>query len=153
MWRMKLCLLVMAVLSYSLAAAAEMESKDANSQVTSLLQMAAGFGHPPHLTRSWTGGDPCLGWLGVLCDNNHAVALINLALYDLSRTISPAVSKLVGLKRLVLSNNHLTGGIPSGLAALPNLEVLDVRNNSLTSQVPKFRPSVHLLLDGNHFGG
>lgn len=150
---MKLCVLIMAVLSYSLATAAEVESKGADPQVATLLQIAAGLGLPLLVARTWTGRNPRLEWRGVVCDQNQVVVSISLPQCNLSGTVSPALSNLKGLQRLTLSNNHLTGGIPSGLTTLPNLQVLDVRNNRLTGKVPEFRSSIRLFLDRNHFGG
>jgi hypothetical protein len=37
---------------------------------------------------------------------------------------------------LYMSFNHLSGSIPQGIANIPQMEVLDVRNNSLSGIVP-----------------
>jgi Leucine-rich repeat (LRR) protein len=119
-----------------------------DAQVSTLLQVAEGFGYPLHLARSWTGNDPCNGWVGVICDMTD-VEILGLTSYNLSGTISPAIANLKGLRKLDLANNSLTGEIPEALAALPNLSLVDVRGNRLTGQMPKFRESVDVSADGN----
>ncbi|XP_034591823.1 receptor protein kinase WSS1 [Setaria viridis] len=119
-----------------------------DAQVSTLLQVAEGFGYPLHLARSWTGNDPCSGWVGVICDMSD-VEILGLTSYNLSGTISPAIANLKGLRKLDLANINLTGEIPDALAALPNLSLADVRNNRLTGQLPKFRESVDVSADGN----
>ncbi|KAM0925569.1 hypothetical protein ACQ4PT_004104 [Festuca glaucescens] len=124
-----------------------------NAQVSTLLQVAEGFGYPLNLASSWRGNYPCSGWLGLVCDNISDVAIILLQQAELSGTISPAIVDLIGLQILMLANNSLTGEIPESLTKLPKLELLDVTNNKLTGQLPKFKPSVRVLADGNEFIG
>ncbi|XP_012700748.1 receptor-like kinase TMK3 [Setaria italica] len=119
-----------------------------DAQVSTLLQVAEGFGYPLHLARSWTGNEPCSGWVGVICDMSD-VEILGLTSYNLSGTISPVIANLKGLRKLDLANYNLTGEIPDALAALPNLSLVDVRNNRLTGQLPKFRESVDVSADGN----
>lgn len=123
-----------------------------DAKVSTLLQVAEGFGYPLSLARSWKGNDPCSSWwLGVVCYRSD-VSIIILDAANLSGTISPAIAKLTGLQRLDLAKNRLTGEIPDSLTTLPKLKLLDVRNNRLTGQLPKFKPSVYVLADGNRFG-
>ncbi|KAF8658513.1 hypothetical protein HU200_058969 [Digitaria exilis] len=106
-----------------------------DAQVSALLKVAEGFGYPVNLSRSWTGNDPCNGWVGVECDISE-VAILGLTSYNLSGIISPAIADLTGLTTLNLANNRLTGEIPDGLAGLPKLTLVDVRNNRLTGKLP-----------------
>jgi hypothetical protein len=48
-----------------------------------------------------------------------------------------------------LSGNNLTGSIPGSLTGLVELEVLDVSNNNLSGEIPKFPTMVDLHLSGN----
>ncbi|CAM0873741.1 unnamed protein product [Alopecurus aequalis] len=95
--------------------------------VTTLLEVAAGFGYPVQLADTWNGNTPC-------------------------GTISPAIANLTGVGRLELSDNRLTGVIPDALTTMPNLNFFDVSNNTLNGELPKFKPSVKVLAEGNRFG-
>ncbi|KAL6875577.1 hypothetical protein ACP4OV_013090 [Aristida adscensionis] len=122
--------------------------------VTTLLEVASGFGYPLQLAQAWTGNNPCDSgkrWPGISCINTDVIS-INLAKKNLSGMISPALANLTKLGRLDLSNNNLTGVIPDALTKLPNLNYIDVSNNGLTGQVPKFKDSVKVLASGNRFG-
>jgi hypothetical protein len=122
-----------------------------SAQVSTLLQVAEGFGYPISLARSWTGDDPCRPWEALTCDTEPDVSRIFLPAKNLSGTISPAMANLTELIRLDLANNRLTGEVPDTLATLPKLVLLDVTNNRLTGQLPKFRDSVRVLSDGDAF--
>ncbi|KAG0470045.1 hypothetical protein HPP92_016745 [Vanilla planifolia] len=50
---------------------------------------------------------------------------------------------------LLLSNNNLTGTIPSALTTLSSLKELDVSDNSLSGKVPSFAKNVILKTQGN----
>lgn len=125
-----------------------------DAQVTSLLQVAAGFGYPLQLAENWKGNTPCSTdsrWLGVTCNGTDVVE-IGLERMNLLGTISPALANLTGLIKLNLSGNHLTGAIPEALTTMPRLKILDVTNNKLTGQIPMFKPSVQVMAQGNRFG-
>ncbi|XP_070009439.1 LRR receptor kinase SERK2 isoform X2 [Nicotiana sylvestris] len=62
---------------------------------------------------------------------------------NLSGTIPPEIGRMASLqgiqgmlKRLYLGFNQLSGPIPSKLATAPQLEVLEIQNNTLTGVVP-----------------
>ncbi|WCJ27629.1 Leucine-rich repeat protein kinase family protein [Euphorbia peplus] len=105
-------------------------------QVTTLLQIAGGFGYPPILSDDWTGNDACNNWDFVTCDPQKNVITVNLAKRGFSGSVSPAFANLTLLKNLYLNDNNLTGSIPDGLTKLPQLKVLDVSNNNLSGKVP-----------------
>uniref|UniRef100_A0A0A9D9R8 Protein kinase domain-containing protein n=1 Tax=Arundo donax TaxID=35708 RepID=A0A0A9D9R8_ARUDO len=122
--------------------------------VTTLLEVASGFGYPFELAQSWKGNMPCDSgnqWIGLSCINADVLSF-KLPSKNLSGMISPAFANLTKLENLDLSNNHLTGVIPDALTTLPNLKSLDVSNNSLTGEVPKFSTSVKVTARGNRFG-
>ncbi|TVU25588.1 hypothetical protein EJB05_28090 [Eragrostis curvula] len=123
-----------------------------NPLVTTLLEVASGFGYPIKLAQSWVKSQPCdTNWFGVSCANGDVVS-ISLNNQSLTGMISPAFANLTKLERLSLANNNLSGVIPDALTLLPNLKYLDVSNNSLTGQVPGFKSSVKVLATGNRFG-
>ncbi|KAM0852098.1 hypothetical protein ACQ4PT_051988 [Festuca glaucescens] len=119
--------------------------------VTTLLEVAAGFGYPAQLAETWNGNTPCGNWIGVICSNGD-VGILDLHNRGLSGMISPAIANLTGVGRLDLSDNHLTGVVPDALTTMPNLIFFDVSNNTLNGELPKFKPSVKVLAEGNRFG-
>ncbi|GFZ08929.1 leucine-rich repeat protein kinase family protein [Actinidia rufa] len=88
-------------------------------------------------------------WLGVSCDANQKVAIVNLAKYNLSGTLSPSLANLGSLTQIKLSSNHLSGPIPTNWTTLKSLTLLDVSGNVLSAPLPKFSNSVKLVLDSN----
>ncbi|KAG6516586.1 receptor protein kinase TMK1-like [Zingiber officinale] len=119
-------------------------------RVTVLLDIAAGFGYPALLAKSWKGDQPCgANWLGVTCDAQGNAIVLNFANQHFGGEISPVFSNLTSLRQLILSSNDLSGSIPGSLTQLPQLQLLDVTNNSLSGKVPAFGTSVTLKLDGN----
>ncbi|TKY47806.1 Receptor kinase TMK4 [Spatholobus suberectus] len=123
-----------------------------DSRVTTLLDIAAGFGYPPQLARSWTGNEPCNDWSFILCAEGKIIT-VNLAKQNLTGTISPAFADLTDLRSLYLSNNSLVGSIPGSLTNLAQLEVLDVSNNNLSGDIPKFSSKVKFSASGNDLLG
>lgn len=123
--------------------AAEMESKDSDPQVATLLQMAAGLGLPPLVAQTWTGGDPCNNWMGVTCDHNQAVVLVQLSLYSMSGTISPVISNLKGLKVLILSRSWCSWpcrlSYPDG-RTLSSMDVAFVSSSARSIEAPVVGP-------------
>ncbi|MED6143049.1 hypothetical protein PIB30_003332 [Stylosanthes scabra] len=63
--------------------------------------------------------------------------------------ITPEFANLSDLKTLNLSENNLTGSIPSSLVTLSQLESLDLSYNNLSGEIPKFPTRVKLNTTGN----
>ncbi|GFZ08931.1 hypothetical protein Acr_20g0007390 [Actinidia rufa] len=120
------------------------------TEAMALLEFLDGVNYPSRLVSSWSGNDPCEGqWLGVSCDANQKVAIVNLAKYNLSGTLSPSLANLGSLTQIKLSSNHLSGPIPTNWTTLKSLTLLDVSGNVLSAPLPKFSNSVKLVLDSN----
>ncbi|KAM6546770.1 hypothetical protein CsatB_027506 [Cannabis sativa] len=117
-------------------------------QVNTILSILEPFGYPAIFAQSWTGNDPCHNWKGVTCVEGN-ITVVNFHNMGLTGTISPDFSKLVSLKKLILSDNHLGGTIPNELTTLSNLEQLDLSNNQLFGKVPSFKQNVILSINGN----
>ncbi|CAH1416728.1 unnamed protein product [Lactuca virosa] len=80
----------------------------------------------------------CLPNPGVPCDSR-----VNTLL---------TVAESVGYPRVFANNwkdNNLTGVIPNELKDLPNLIEIDVSNNHLSGQIPSFRENVKVKTEGN----
>ncbi|KAM7266195.1 hypothetical protein ACFE04_004092 [Oxalis oulophora] len=118
-------------------------------QVTTMMEIARGFGYPLLLSTSWKDNDACSGWSFVTCDGKNNVMTVNLANKNLSGIISPAFGNLTKLRTLLLNDNHLTGSIPDSLTKLTDLATVDVSNNDLSGKVPAFASTVKLTDSGN----
>ncbi|KAJ0094076.1 hypothetical protein Patl1_15619 [Pistacia atlantica] len=99
-----------------------------DSGVEVLLSIAESMGYPLVFAKSWKGNDPCDSsriWKGISCDDKGNIKVVNL------------------------KNLGLSGPIPNELTGLPNLVKLDVSNNHLSGEVPSFRLNVNVNTDGN----
>ncbi|KAJ6947806.1 hypothetical protein NC651_002231 [Populus alba x Populus x berolinensis] len=119
-------------------------------EVNALLDFLGGVNYPSILTSQWSGNDPCQGsWLGLNCDSNSKVSVINLLRHNLTGTLSPSIARLDSLIEIDLGGNSIKGTIPSNFTNLNSLRLLDVSGNNLGPPLPKFRNSVKLVVDGN----
>ncbi|GAV57313.1 Pkinase domain-containing protein/LRR_1 domain-containing protein/LRRNT_2 domain-containing protein/LRR_6 domain-containing protein [Cephalotus follicularis] len=118
--------------------------------VMALIEFLGGLNYPLRLLSSWSGNDPC-GWLGLSCNPNQEVSVINMPHYNLSGTLSPSVAKLNSLTTIKLQSNNLSGPIPSNWTSLKSLSTLDLSANNISPPLPKFSTSVNLVIAGNPF--
>ncbi|KAL3532167.1 hypothetical protein ACH5RR_005688 [Cinchona calisaya] len=119
-------------------------------EVMALLEFLDGVNYPLRLVQSWLGNDPCKGpWLGLSCNLNQKVNVLNLAKWNLSGTLSPSVANLDSVTRIYLGSNNLSGEIPTSWTGLKSLTLLDLSNNNLSPPWPNFSTTVHLNLGGN----
>ncbi|XP_054809691.1 receptor protein kinase TMK1-like [Prosopis cineraria] len=120
-----------------------------SSLVNALLSVAEPLGYPLKFAQNWKGNDPCAGnWIGIVCTGGN-ITVVNFQNMGLSGTISPSLSSLTSVKKLLLANNNLTGTIPRELTSMPVLQELDVSNNHMYGKVPTFRQDVTLKTAGN----
>ncbi|MED6223817.1 hypothetical protein PIB30_077833 [Stylosanthes scabra] len=120
-------------------------------RVTTLLQVAAAFGYPFQLARTWRGNNPCTGWNFITCDVQGKIRTVNLTKLNLTGTISPAFASLTDLQELYLSWNNLSGSLPGILTSLSQLKILDVSNNNLSGIIPRFSSNIALNVSHNGF--
>ncbi|MEW5316319.1 MAG: hypothetical protein WDW38_007698 [Sanguina aurantia] len=102
----------------------------AAEQRAPLLAMYAAWGAPDAL--NWTSPDPCDGtWTGVYCDAGDGVTVTEVYVGGLgcSGTLSPEVASLTGLLVLGIDSSNFTGGFPTVLTTLTNLERLLLYSN------------------------
>uniref|UniRef100_A0A161ZXP7 Leucine-rich repeat-containing N-terminal plant-type domain-containing protein n=1 Tax=Daucus carota subsp. sativus TaxID=79200 RepID=A0A161ZXP7_DAUCS len=119
-------------------------------EVMALLEFLDGVNYPPRLVSSWSGNNPCDGpWLGLICNANREVTMINLPKFNLSGNLSPSIANLHSVSEILLSSNNLTGRIPASWVNLKSLKLLDVSGNNLSPPIPRFDSSVKLNLNGN----
>ncbi|KAE8652962.1 hypothetical protein Csa_017724 [Cucumis sativus] len=67
-------------------------------------------------------------------DANERGEYLNLSKSGLTNHIPPGISQLSHLNTLDISQNHLTGRIPS--LSVKNLQILDVSHNNLSGEIP-----------------
>ncbi|KAB2067311.1 hypothetical protein ES319_A09G218100v1 [Gossypium barbadense] len=121
-------------------------------QVSTMIEIAGGFGYPILLSDSWKGNDACKMSF-VTCDVQKNVITVNLAKKGLFGRISPSFGGLKELKNLNLNDNKLSGPIPDSLTKLTYLQLFDVSNNNLSGDIPKFSSSVKFVHTGNSLLG
>jgi len=121
---------------------------DCDPRVQVLLSVVGLMGYPQRFGDSWKGNDPCAGWIGISCGDGN-ITVVNFQKMQLSGEISPDLSKIKSLQRIVLADNNLTGSIPVELTTLPRLSLLNVANNQLYGKVPSFKSNVVVTTNGN----
>ncbi|KAK7337314.1 hypothetical protein VNO77_17880 [Canavalia gladiata] len=125
-------------------------------EVTLLLEFLGALNYPSNLVGSWTGNDPCEAhWLGINCNADGKVAMINLPKFNLNGTLSPSVANLGSLVEIKLGGNNLHGTVPGNWTSLTSLKLLDLSGNNISPPLPEFsnglKPNVagNPLLDGS----
>ncbi|XP_023001548.1 protein STRUBBELIG-RECEPTOR FAMILY 8-like [Cucurbita maxima] len=106
-----------------------------DSDVQALQVIYTSLNSPPQLT-GWIagGGDPCAeSWKGVACEGS-AVVSIEISGLELNGTMGYALSSLLSLKELDISDNLIHDSIPYQLP--PNLTRLNMAKNSLSGNLP-----------------
>lgn len=103
----------------------------------------ANWTNPWDLNARWTT------WSGVVLNSTDSCVLeLNLSNRGLKNTIPATLfggDKLNRVKKIDLSNNKLTGTIPTGFGTLLTLEELNLGNNDLTGTIPTSLSSLLLL--------
>ncbi|KAA8518459.1 hypothetical protein F0562_015933 [Nyssa sinensis] len=119
-------------------------------EVMALLEFLDGVNYPSRLVSSWSGNDPCQGqWLGLSCNANQEVYILNLPKFNLTGSLSPSIANLSSLTQIRLGSNHLTGPIPMNWTSLKSLTTLDLSGNNISPPLPQFSSTVKLVIDGN----
>ena len=85
---------------------------------------------------NWLSDSPVDNWFGVYASNDGCVNGLSLLDNQLSGGLPSELGQLVNLEWLDLDENHLTGAIPPELGNLANLVSLDLRENQLTGVIP-----------------
>ncbi|KAE9590791.1 hypothetical protein Lal_00023202 [Lupinus albus] len=120
-------------------------------EVMALLGFLNGLNYPSNLVNSWIGDNPCKGeWLGINCNANGKVSMINLPNMKYNGTLSPSVANLGSLVEIRLGGNNLSGIVPSNWTSLTSLNLLDLSGNNISPPLPKFSNSgLKFVTDGN----
>jgi hypothetical protein len=105
--------------------------------------------------RNWLTEMPVSSWAGVTVENGQVTRLV-LANNGLQGSLPSLLAELPALKVLDLSGNQLSGTLPSSIATLKALETLNLRGNQFTGAVPALSTlaSLQILdLGNNRFVG
>lgn len=109
----------------------------------------------------------CCNWVGITCSSSSSLGLndefdsgrvvkLELGRKRLTGKLSGSIGSLDQLKTLNVSHNFLRGSIPTSLLNLPNLEVLDLKNNDFSGLLPMSMnlPSIQVFnISENSFQG
>ncbi|KAJ0007073.1 hypothetical protein Pint_30371 [Pistacia integerrima] len=102
-------------------------------------------------------GDVC-NFAGVFCNKpKHRVVRLFLAECGLVGPLSPFLSNLTGLRKLLLYDNYFFGIIPSDFSNLRNLHFLQLDGNNLQGSIPEsfalFSKLTLLMINDNNLTG
>ncbi|ESW34963.1 hypothetical protein PHAVU_001G195500 [Phaseolus vulgaris] len=121
-------------------------------EVTALLGFLGGLNYPENLVNSWSGNDPCGGqWLGIKCNVDGKVNMINLPNLNLSGSLSPSVANLGSLVEIRLGGNDISGTVPGNWSSLTSLKLLDLSGNNISPPLPLFKTGLKPIVTGNPF--
>ena len=85
---------------------------------------------------NWLSDEPLREWQGITTDDEGRVTHLHLTENNLTGTIPTELSSLSSLRDLRLFDNQLTGSIPLELGNLSDLEQLSLGGNQLTGGIP-----------------
>ena len=86
---------------------------------------------------NWLSNEPLSRWFGVTTEDGRVVALRLSDRNNLTGPLPDALWELTRLRHLYLQHNPgLTGGLPPGIGRLTELEYLDLRDTSLSGELP-----------------
>ncbi|KAL5575000.1 hypothetical protein UlMin_016699 [Ulmus minor] len=120
------------------------------TQVSALLNILHDLNYPEDLVSRWSGNEPCSGpWIGLSCNSDNKVSIINLPGRKLNGTLSSSVANLDSLIEIRLARNNISGIIPDNFTELGHLTLLDLTGNNFEPPLPKFRNDVKINTVGN----
>lgn len=116
-------------------------------EVIALLRFKHTLVDPRKVLASWneSGVGACDGtWVGIKCALGRIIS-IALPAKHLGGSIAPEIGNLVGLRKLNLHDNAITGAIPASLASITTLRGVALFNNLFTGTIPTGFGSLPLL--------
>ncbi|KAJ0016576.1 hypothetical protein Pint_10367 [Pistacia integerrima] len=135
------------------------EATNTTTDQSSLLALKARITGDPHnfLANNWSAATSVCHWIGITCDVNNRVTVLNLTSMALTGTIPPHIGNLSSLVQISFSNNSFHGSLPMELVNLRSLELMNFEDNNLEGEMPSWFDSLpklqHLYLSDNDFTG
>ncbi|KAL5218075.1 hypothetical protein ABZP36_018759 [Zizania latifolia] len=130
-------------------------SADIASEKQTLLAFASAVYHGNKL--NWDLNISLCSWHGVTCSADRSrISALRVPAAGLIGAIPPnTLGRLVSLQVLSLRSNRLSGNIPSDITSLPSLQSIFLQHNELSGDLPSFfSPSLTTLdLSYNSFTG
>ena len=106
---------------------------------------------------NWASGAPMGEWHGVTTNSDGRVTALDLSNNNLSGPLPSHLGDLSLLTELSLHRNEITGQIPAELDNLDNLQKLHLSRNNMTGEIPAFLGGMNSLtrlhLNDNGFTG
>ncbi|CAL5346609.1 unnamed protein product [Camellia sinensis] len=153
-------------------------------QASILVSLKQSFEPPISCLNTWNVSNymSLCSWTGIKCDtNNRSIVSLDISNYNISGSVSPAITDLRTLVNLSLSGNSFSGTFPPRIHKLRSLQFLNISNNmfngslnwqfsllkellvldaynnafsgSLPLGVTELRNLMHLDFGGNYFSG
>lgn len=93
---------------------------------------------PSGVLKAWNNSIHFCKWYGVTCSRKHPgrVIALDLASRGMAGAISPAVTNLTFLRKLLLMENGFNGDIPQNIGHFHRLQQLNMSFNSLYGSIP-----------------
>lgn len=97
-------------------------------------------------TRRWYLSQSIYQWAGVTTGDDGRVVGLDLSNNNLSGALAEDCRLLDKLRYCLLNDNQLTGDLPDGVNQLTRLEILDLSNNKLTGNIPSMAALANLRM-------
>ncbi|CAL5412781.1 unnamed protein product [Camellia sinensis] len=129
-------------------------------QASSLVSLKQSFGSPNSSLNTWNVSNymSFCSWTGIKCDtNNRSIVSLDISNYNISGSLSPAITNLRTIVNLSLSGNIFAGTFPPEIHKLSSLQFLNISNNmfngSLNWQFSLLKELLVLDAYNNAFSG
>ncbi|KAL7210941.1 hypothetical protein ACSBR2_013927 [Camellia fascicularis] len=129
-------------------------------QASILVSLKQSFGSPNSSLNTWNVSNymSFCSWTGIKCDtNNRSIVSLDISNYNISGSLSPAITDLRTIVNLSLSGNIFSGTFPPGIHKLSSLQFLNISNNmfngSLNWQFSLLKELLVLDAYNNAFSG
>ncbi|KAK5794299.1 probable LRR receptor-like serine/threonine-protein kinase At3g47570 [Gossypium arboreum] len=112
------------------------------------------IGDQLRVTESWNSSIHFCHWHGVTCGRRHQrVTKLELEYLKLTGSLSPYMGNLSFLREFSLAGNNFYNQIPREIDRLRRLEILVLTNNSISGEIPSCFKLIEVEIEGNQLTG